>query len=389
MKIRELTAADYADVQALHRAVGWPMRSPAGWRWLLDDPARAELGAPAGWVAEDADGRLTAHLGNLARRCRLEGRDLYAVTGYSIIVRPEARGASHRLIRAFLDQPGAFAAHTLNANGRSAPLYPRHGMSAWPEATHALKLAWVVDPVPLLGARLLRGVLKTAPRLIAHDREQLMNRRLDRRKAFTPPTGVEILTDLSERSAYADFWAALQGEGRLLADRSPAELRRRLSDPDAVRAPLLLAHRRDGAIDGVALAALSKMSVIDPPVLEILDLEALDAAAGAVPALMQALMQAARAWGAAKVRLPFVSPLLLERLGPFARTARREGGWGHAHVRFSPDAPSPALWAPTPYDGDYDICLRHPPLAGASAGAADRAGATGSPVWSSGSKASA
>ena len=81
----------------------------------------------------------------------------------------------------------------------------------------------------------------------------------------------------------------------------------------------------------------------------------------AVVLLMAALKDAARQMGAAKLRLQTVAPQTLTRLGRFARTARREGGWGHCHVRFAPDAPSPGLWAPTPYDGDYAFCLRPGP----------------------------
>jgi hypothetical protein len=62
--------------------------------------------------------------------------------------------------------------------------------------------------------------------------------------------------------------------------------------------------------------------------------------------------------GAAKLRIQTVSPRLLERLGDLGRQARREGGWGHCHVRFAPGGPDPALWSPTPYDGDYAMCLR-------------------------------
>lgn len=109
------------------------------------------------------------------------------------------------------------------------------------------------------------------------------------------------------------------------------------------------------------MAAMAKGSAIDPPFLEILDLQVLDGEAEAAPALVRVLIDNARALGAAKVRLQVVSPRLLNQLGPLADSARREGGWGHCHVRFAADAPDPALWSPTSYDGDYAVCLREPP----------------------------
>lgn len=361
MAIRELTEADYPAVQALHRGVGWPERSLAGWRWLHANPARLEIGAPAGWVSTGPDGQLTAHAGNLIQRFRMGDRTLHGATGFSIIVTPAARGASRPLIKAFNDQSGVFAAWTFNANARSSPLYARHGMKAWPEETHDLKLSWPVDRPALAVGRMLRGVLKAAPGIAPHMGEWLMNDRLGGAPRLTLPSGVTRLTDFRDQSAYAAFWQALNAEGRLLGDRSPASLRWRLSDPDLTTPPLLLAFNRGSRVTGYAMAMMAKANIIEAPVLEIIDLEALADDAAAIPALMDALLALARPMGAAKVRLQTTSRRGLSRLGPHASAARREGGWGHCHVRFAPDAPEPSLWSPTPWDADYAICLRPVP----------------------------
>lgn len=362
MVIRELTADDYPAVQALHRLVGWPERSAAGWRWLHDNPARLEAGAPAGWVTDGPDGRPAAHVGNLVQRYWLGDRVLYGATGFSVIVAPEVRGASRDLLDAFSHQPGVFAAWVFNANNRSQPLYRRHGMVAWPDQTHALKLSWILSPLPLLAGRLLRAAYRIAPRPMAALKEPLLNARLGRTPRLSLPEGVSVLTDLAEDSPYARFWQALRCEGRLLADRSPAVLRWRLADPDLTLPPLLLAFRRDGAVTGYAMAQMAKANTLEPPVLEIIDLEALVGEAEAIPALVDGLKLAAQAMGAAKLRIQALSPLGLSRLGPDVAFMRREGGWGHCHVRFAADAPDPALWSPTPYDGDYAACLRPLPL---------------------------
>lgn len=361
MAIREIAETDYPDVQALHRSVGWPARSLAGWRWLHANPARIEAQAPAGWVADSPDGDVVAHVGNLIQRFHLGDRTLYGATGFSIIVRPEARGHGQKMIRTFNDQPGLFALWTFNANAASQPLYARHGMTPWPEATHALKLAWPVAAAPLLAGWALRRLHDLAPGPLSRLGEQLMNDRLGRAVRLSLPRDVVTLGDLSDGSPYGAFWAALRAEGRLLSDRSPAMLRWRLQDPDLTQPPLLLAAQRDGAIAGYAMAMMAKGNTLEPPVLEIIDLEALAGHADAIPSLMTALLHAAPQMGAAKVRLQTASPRLLDRLGPFAARARREGGWGHCHVRFV-EAGLAALWSPTPYDGDYAVCLRPVPL---------------------------
>ena len=362
MLLRELTADDYPSVQALHRLVGWPERSTAGWRWLHINPARIDAGAPAGWVTDGPDGRPAAHVGNLVQRFWLGDQPLYGATGFSIIVTPPVRGASTGMLGAFARQPGLFAAYIFNANRTSQPLYARHGMTAWPAPTHALKLSWIINPVTLAAGRLYRAAYRLAPDIVSRWGERLMNTRLHKRPRLTLPAGVSVLSDLRDQSRYGEFWKTLRAEGRLLADRSPETLRWRMADPDLTDPPLVLAFNRGRDITGYAMAMTAKGNILEPPVLEILDLEALAGDAEAVPALMQGLMDAARQMGAAKLRIQTISPLLLDRLGDLARWARREGGWGHCHAAFAPGGPDPALWSPTPFDGDYAICLRPLPI---------------------------
>lgn len=370
MKIRHTSEADFPAIQALHRHVGWPERSLAGWRWLRDNPARAGTDAPAGWVVDGPDGQPAAHAGNLVQRFWLGDRQLLGATGFSIIVTPAARGASREILRTFVRQPGVFATYTFNANSVSQPLYARYNMRAWPERTHALKLSWIIRPAPLAMGRLYRAAYRLAPDIVTRWGERLMNNRLHAAPRLTLPDGVSALTDLGDPSPYGVFWAALRAEGRLLADRSPATLRWRLADPDLTDPPLILAFNRGNEITGYAMAMMAKANILEAPVLEILDLEALADDAEAIPALMRGLIGAARQMGAAKLRIQTISPRLLERLGDFARRARREGGWGHCHTWFAPDGPDPALWSPTPYDGDYAICLRPLPV---RTGAGERA----------------
>lgn len=362
MALREITESDYPAIQALHRSVGWPERSLAGWRWLHANPARSDIGAPTGWVADGPDGEPAAHVGNLIQRFRLGERRLHGATGFNIIVTPSVRGTSRRMLQTFTTQPNVFARYTFNANSKSRPLYVRHGMQAWPEQTHALKLNWVVSPLPLAISKVWRKLYGLAPKAISGLGEQLMNDRLGRTPRLSLPPGVSLLDDFGDASAYAAFWSALAQEGRLLADRSPEIQRWRLQDPDLSEPPLILAFERDSVMVAYAMAMMAKSNILEPPVLEILDLEALHDHADAIPVLMTALKDAARVMGAAKLRLSVVTPEAMARLGDFARTARHEGGWGHCHVQFSPDAPSTALWSPTPYDGDYAICLRPIPL---------------------------
>lgn len=364
--VREVQNRDWRAINALHRSVGWPERSEAGWRWLNANPARHEAGAVAGWILRSETGEAAGFAGNLVQRFWRDEDVLYGTSGYSIIVAPHARGHSRMLLRAFAEQSEMFACYTFNANPKSSPLFPRYRLRPWPPVTHATKLSWRVDTLACARGRLWREIDRRAPRLIDPTEERLMNPRLGRQGDLDIPRGVAILTDFADRSRFADFWKALLSEGRIVADRSPATLRWRLSDPDRTLDPLILSFNRGNTIVGYAMAVMAKVNVIEPPVLEVLDLIALRDEPCALPTLMETLLANARGMGAAKVRIQVVNPDMLRRLGPLAGSARREGGWGHCHARFAPGVEGTESWAPTPYDGDYGVCLRPIPLARAA-----------------------
>lgn len=364
LTFRPFEDADIDQVEALHRSVDWPARSRAGWRWLRESPRR-RASSPIGWLAQDTrpDRPGVAFVGQFVQDFWLGDEVFEGVTGHSIVVPPALRGAATGLIRKILAQPGALH-YTLNANVLAAPLYRRHGMRPWPHETHDVKLAWTVDAAACARGRLLRWARKGQHE--EGEAERLMNRRLFSPRPLALPSGVEILTEPDD-GAWAGFWLRLRAQGGLLADRSPQMMRWRLRDPDCRPGPLLLVHRRGGEITGALMAILCKMSRIDPPFLDIVDLIALDEDPQAVPVLTRALLNNARAMGAAKVRLQVAAPQLIAALGPLGRRARREGGWSHGHARFDQalDARLSEAWRPTPFDGDYSFCLRSPPVTAA------------------------
>lgn len=71
------------------------------------------------------------------------------------------------------------------------------------------------------------------------------------------------------------FWEDFAGEGRLTARRDAAAWCWRLTDPDRTRDPIPLAWMDGGEIGGLLLAQMSKVSEIQCPTLEVIDLVAL------------------------------------------------------------------------------------------------------------------
>jgi hypothetical protein len=367
MPIRPVRSSDYPGINVLHRSVWWQERSLAGWQWMAGNPAHADIDAPAGLMAEGSDGEPIAFLGNFIQRFWRGDELFHGATGYSLIVSRAARGRSRSLVMGLVNQPGVFASYIFNANPKAAGIYQKMGLNPWPEKTHAMKLSWVVDPVVCLEGWALRKLAARRPDALDFSREWLMNDRLARDPDLRLPDDVRVIRDLSDASDYAAFWDGLKSEQRLMADRGPATLRWRMADPDHTTAPVLLGFYRQGQMTGYAMAQMSKGNTIDPAFLEIIDIMALEHENEAIPALMKAVISNARRLGAAKVRLQILNERLLDRLGSFATSARREGGWGHCFVAFRQGGPDPASWAPTPFDGDYGVCARNVPLNRSSA----------------------
>ncbi len=349
---------EVALVAGLHSGVGWPVRTFAGWRWLAAAPGQGE--APVGWVAVDDQDRPVGVLGNLKLDVVAPGLRLSGATGYSVVTAQHGRGSGSKLVRTFMAQPDVFATWTFNANPAGAPLYDRLGLAPWPVQTQALKLSWIVDPVACALGRALR--------LAARDRrmsdllgERLTSRRLDAAVDESAlGDGVEAIVDLGPGSAWDGYRLRLAREPRLRPDRSPTVMAWREADPQAPRPSLMLGCFERDDLVAHARARLAKGNALEVTALEILDLDWVEGRRAAVPVLMGALFDQARAWGAAKLRLQVVGPRVMDALGPWVERARREGGWGHCKLAWAGDAPA-LPWEPTPFDGDYEVCLRPAP----------------------------
>ena len=362
--VRPFALEDSEAVQRLCDWAWWYPRSRAGWMWLTSGaPGGISTAAhPAGWVYEtEADGVL-AFLGNFLQRFDFQGETLLGATLHTLLVDPRARGASRDLLRRFAAQDSAFVRYTFNANDRSAPIYKHFDMQPWPETLSRVKYAWSADWSAVASERAVRWFHGLSGG--RGSGERFTDPRVWTGAVTRCEPGVVALPvgEIDER--FDNLWARLRQDGRLLAWRDAETLRWRCADPDLTRLPVMLAFERDGVLAGYLLAFFSKGSEVERPALEIIDLIATaDTEALAIPALLRTLLGSARDLGAARVRLPFVSPRLDALLGGFA-SARRAYGHDHCHLRWNEDV-SPQMrdaWFATPFDGDYSFCLRPPPL---------------------------
>lgn len=348
-RLRPVRPDDWRALNALHSWAWFPERSEAGWRWLL-----GMSGPCPGWVLEDADG-VCGFLGNLVQTYVRDGLPARAATGYSLIVLPRARGGSRQLLDAFQAQPDVFAVSILNGNRRSAAIYRREGLAAFPPGWADVKIVWPLRPFTIAAERVAWKV--AGPR--RPDRE-LFNLDPCPRRIHLGDPRIVALHPATDGPLLDRYWAALAARGGVLADRSAATLMNRFGDPDRTGDPVLLGWREGERLTATALAQLGKMSPLESPILDLIDLTWLEPGSRAGPvALVARMKEVALDLGASRLRLPLATPAL-------AAVARQVRGalirrhHVHAHARLH--APEVATgWAVTPYDGDCGFSLRPKP----------------------------
>jgi GNAT superfamily N-acetyltransferase len=365
--LRPFTLDDAPAVNRLCDWAWWPQRSLDGWRWLAEGPPGARDSddpGPAGWVCE-RQGEVVAFIGNFVQRFHHGDQVFRGASGHTFLARPDARGAGRMLLRALAEQQGRFAVYLFNANAVSASHYRHYGLDPWPEPIDRVKYSWWVDLPGVISERVLWKVSGLRGfEGVRGKGERFISDRLRRGEVTRLRPGVRLLNPADIDARFDELWAGLRQDGRLLAARDAASLRWRFEDPDLTRRPLLLGYEVDGVLAGYLLAYFAKQTEIERPSIDIVDIVALAShEAAAAPALVQTLVDNARAHGAVRVRLQTVSPRLDEILAVMPG-ARRVLTHGHCHARFAPDMDPAAIaaWQATPFDGDYSFCLRPPPL---------------------------
>lgn len=361
--VRPIRMEDAEDISALLDWAWFPHRSEAGWRWLCRTPrSMAARAIPTGYVVEDGDGRAAGVFGLFVQDYSSRQGPLVGGTGHTLIVHPRIRGASAALIDAVLDQPNLFGVTVLHANDLAAPIYQRHGMVPYPADTHQMSLVWLTDPIAVLAERAARVAKAKLDRDERPTQERFLPDRVFQTDLLHLSETVRALrpSDLDYR--IDAFSEALSAEGRLMARRDAAAFRWRFANPDRTRDPILLAWMDGDSVGALLMAEVTKITQVDAPTLEIIDLVALaDCSGHAIPSLVSCLVRNAARLGCARVRLPVVTRELEGQLASVPGMHRRHGhDHGLAWIRPGNETLT-TDWRLTPYDGEFGLCFRSPP----------------------------
>ena len=230
--VRDARREDEKDVAALFRTAAWGDPSFDIWRrQYAENPATAGRRDVAfGWVVE-AEGRAVGFLRNVVHGYRYGDRDLVAAAASALVVEPEYRGYTLRLVGAFCKQRGVDLLLNSTAAPEAAKIFEFLKFSRMPQSEYDLSLYWVLRARGFLEAALRK---KGLPPLAAGAGSRVMAPALSavlhmgRRRIACRETPCEMM--VIDRAAiderFDDLWKRRLEEGkRLLACRDAKTLR--------------------------------------------------------------------------------------------------------------------------------------------------------------------
>ncbi|HYN08995.1 MAG TPA: hypothetical protein VES67_16550 [Vicinamibacterales bacterium] len=255
--VRDARLDDERDVAALFHTAGWGQPSFEGWRRQnRDTPVAA--GRPDtgfGWVLE-SEGRAVGFLRNVVQGYRYGDRSLIAAAASTLIVEPDYRGYTLRLVAAFCKQRGVDLLLNTTAAPETAKIFEFLKFSRMPQPEYDLSLFWVLHARGFLAPALRKkgvphaavaaGSVALAPALSMF--LHMTGRRIACRETSCEVTVINT-AQIDER--FDDLWARKLGEGkRLLACRDARTLRWHFPPTEAVPPPRVICAVGKGRLLG-------------------------------------------------------------------------------------------------------------------------------------------
>ena len=258
--VREVNHDDLGPVAALLGAASMSVPTPEKWRHLWErNPALRRDGPPIprGWVLEAA-GRVVGFACNFAQEFALGGRTLSAASLGSLVVEPEFRGESMKLILPFARQGGVDLFLNTTCSPETARIFPFLKFARLPQADYDRPLYWVLDAPRFLaaglrkkgyGRRTSRAVgAAIGPLLRAEGRVRGRRLRATGRTVATRSIGVDDVG-----GAFDDLDHRLSAHGRTLhARRDAAAVRWHFAPEGRDEPPALIVADRGEELAGYA-----------------------------------------------------------------------------------------------------------------------------------------
>jgi hypothetical protein len=361
--VRDARLEDAADVASLFQAEGWG--APAFERWrrqCRENPAGPE--ATFGWVVE-VGGRAVGFLRNVLQRYRYGDRDLVAAAASTLVVHPEHRGHTLRLVAAFCNQRGVDLLLNTTAAPETSKIFEFLKFSRMPQSEYDLSLYWVLNARQFLKAALrkkgvTRGVAASGsvvltPALAAFI--HITGRRVASRRTSCDVKVIDV-SAVDER--FDNLWERKLQEGkRLLAYRDAKSLRWHFATSKANPPPRVVFATANGRVLGYLVLVQRSSAHLDLRRAHVADIFVEKDDEGVIRHLMyEGARQAARD-GAAMLEVVGLPRRVRDVLRDFRPLTLRDRCWPFSYKTNDPelraDLPDEARWYAGLYDGDGSL----------------------------------
>ena len=360
--LREATLNDREAVDAVRVRNGLePERAAGAWEWLWRTNPDGFAGTSPGWVLEDA-GCTVGFIGSVPRSYHFRGRIWTAAAARALVVDPEFRRESLRLVAAFFSNRRVDVLINTSANAAAAAVFRAGGARVLPQADYDETLSWVVSGAGVVSSFLRdRGVGRAMAGAAGRVAAPLAGAALilSRRSPGASRVTVKVHDPARVGEPFDRLWQELCTEWpeRFLARRDSAALRWQWGDPAAAsRQPSILAVQSDGAVQGYAVVTREDSQRLGLKRARIVDL----IARGDCPTTLRALIAAAYRHAREQQvhvleMLGFPRPVraVALTLRPFRRRLPTWPFWYRAlSPELRPALDSEAAWYASPLDGD-------------------------------------
>lgn len=152
---REVQYEDLPDVAELFRGVGWGIPSREGWERVWEDNPASKLvpGVKRGWVLEQEQG-IVGFISNIVQQFRFGDRSLTAAVGAALVVAPDYRGHSLRLVSEFCKQKDVDLLLITTAAIQTSKIFEFLKFARVPQAEYDVDLYWILRERSFLAAAL-------------------------------------------------------------------------------------------------------------------------------------------------------------------------------------------------------------------------------------------
>jgi hypothetical protein len=230
--VREVSYEDIGGVAAVFEHTGWPPPSLRAWQRLwADNPAIDSGPAPQrGWVLEHQK-RIVGFLCNLSQNYCLGERPLRTAVASALVVAPEFRGETMKLVMAFAQQSDCDLLLNTTAAPHVSKIFEFFKFRRIPQPEYDVGLFWVLRPASFLTAALRkRGWPAVASQFAGPVLVPVLSMEMALRRRGLRPGGQEssvtVLSADEIGSEFDDLWRQRLAERpRLLANRTAAALR--------------------------------------------------------------------------------------------------------------------------------------------------------------------